>query len=134
MSERINCAGLQVDSALHQLLVEEIAPGTGVSPDVFWQAMADVLKDFMPRNAALLATRDALQSKLDGWHREHPGDPNDPDAYRKFLEEIDYLLPQPDSVAVTTENVDEEIADIAGPQLVVPVMNARFALNAVNAR
>ena len=134
MSERINCAGLQVDSALHQLLVEEIAPGTGVSPDDFWQAMADVLSDFMPRNAALLATRDALQAKLDAWHREHPGEPNDPDAYRTFLEEIDYLLPQPDSVAVTTENVDEEIALIAGPQLVVPVMNARFALNAVNAR
>jgi malate synthase len=134
MSERINCAGLQVDSALHQLLVDEIAPGTGVSPDDFWQAMADVLSDFMPRNAALLATRDALQSKLDAWHREHPGEPNDPDAYRTFLEEIDYLLPQPDSVAVTTENVDEEIALIAGPQLVVPVMNARFALNAVNAR
>ncbi len=134
MSERINCAGLQVDSALHQLLVEEIAPGTGVSPDVFWQAMADVLNDFMPRNAALLATRDALQSKLDAWHREHPGEPNDPDAYRTFLNDIDYLLPQPDSVAVTTENVDEEIALIAGPQLVVPVMNARFALNAVNAR
>lgn len=134
MSERITCAGLQVDAALHQLLVAEIAPGTGVSADDFWQSMASVLAEMMPRNKALLATRNNLQAQLDAWHQEHPGDPENPDAYREFLEEIGYLLPQPDSVCVTTENVDKEIACIAGPQLVVPVMNARFALNAVNAR
>ena len=134
MSERITCAGLQVDAALHQLLVAEIAPGTGVSADDFWQSMASVLAEMMPRNKALLATRHNLQAQLDAWHQEHPGDPENPDTYREFLEEIGYLLPQPDAVCVTTENVDEEIACIAGPQLVVPVMNARFALNAVNAR
>ena len=134
MTERVHCAGLQIDAALHDLLTHEIAPGTGVSPEDFWQALSELLRDFMPRNQALLATRDALQAQLDAWHRENPGEPKDQAAYQRFLEEIGYLLPQPASVAVTTENVDAEIAHVAGPQLVVPVMNARFALNAVNAR
>ncbi len=134
MAERIHCAGLQIDAALHALLVDEILPGTQVCPDAFWQGLADILTDLMPRNAKLLALREELQSRLDAWHREHPIDRFDADAYKAFLEEIGYLLPQPDAVEVVTENVDDEIAHVAGPQLVVPVMNARFALNATNAR
>lgn len=134
MAERIQCAGLAVDSALHALLVEEILPGTGVEPDTFWRDFAALLADLMPRNAHLLEVREALQSQLDAWHREHPQDRFDALAYKTFLEDIGYLLPQPDGVQVVTANVDDEIARVAGPQLVVPVMNARFALNAANAR
>ena len=134
MADRIHCAGLQVDKALHDLLVNDIAPGTGIAPEAFWQGLADILRDLMPRNAELLAIRDTMQAKLDAWHRQHPGASFDPSAYRAYLEEIGYLLPQPASVTVTTQNVDDEIATLAGPQLVVPVMNARFGLNAANAR
>jgi malate synthase len=134
MADRIHCAGLQVDEALHDLLVNDIAPGTGIAPDTFWQGLADILRDLMPQNAALLAIREDLQAKLDAWHREHPGANFDTAAYKAYLQEIGYLLPQPASVTVTTENVDDEIASLAGPQLVVPVMNARFGLNAANAR
>ena len=102
MTDRIHCAGLQIDAALHDLLTHEIAPGTGVNPEDFWQALSELLRDFMPRNQALLATRDALQAQLDAWHRENPGEPNDQAAYQRFLEEIGYLLAQPASVTVTT--------------------------------
>ena len=134
MADRISCAGLQVDKALHDLLVERIAPGTGVSPEHFWQSLADILRDLAPKNAAMLAIRDDMQAKIDAWHREHPGADYDAAAYKAFLEEIGYLLPAPAPFEITTENVDDEIASIAGPQLVVPVMNGRFALNAANAR
>ena len=134
MTERVNCAGLQVDPALHQLLEQEIAPGTGVAPNDFWAALAAIVADFMPRNRELLQIREDMQSKLDDWHRSHPGSDFDRSAYRNFLEEIGYLLPQPAPFQITTDNVDAEIAHIAGPQLVVPVMNARYALNAANAR
>ncbi|MEE4202611.1 MAG: malate synthase G [Halieaceae bacterium] len=134
MTERVNCAGLQVDAALHQLLEQDIAPGTGVSPQDFWSALASIVADFMPRNRELLQIREDMQAQLDQWHKAHPGSDFDRSAYRNFLEEIGYLLPQPEQVQVTTDNVDPEIAHIAGPQLVVPVMNARYALNAANAR
>jgi malate synthase len=134
MTERVNCAGLQVDAALHQLLEQDIAPGTGVSPQDFWTALASIVADFMPRNRELLQIREDMQAQLDQWHKAHPGSDFDRSAYRNFLEEIGYLLPQPEQVQVTTDNVDPEIAHIAGPQLVVPVMNARYALNAANAR
>ena len=134
MAERIICAGLQVDKALHDLLVNDIAPGTGVTPQAFWEGLAAILSDMMPRNAALLQVREAMQAQLDEWHREHSGPSFDPAAYKAFLEEIGYLLPQPAPFQVTTDNVDAEIAHTAGPQLVVPVMNARFGLNAANAR
>ena len=134
MAERIICAGLQVDKALHDLLVNDIAPGTGVTPQAFWEGLAAILSDMMPRNAELLQVREAMQAQLDEWHREHSGPSFDPAAYKAFLEEIGYLLPQPAPFQVTTDNVDAEIAHTAGPQLVVPVMNARFGLNAANAR
>ena len=134
MDNRVDCAGLQVDERLHALLEQEIIPGTGIDTAVFWQGLADLLSDFMPRNAELLQVRESLQAQLDAWHRQQAGKAVEPAAYRAFLEEIGYLLPQPRDVQVTTDNVDDEIARIAGPQLVVPVMNARFALNAVNAR
>jgi malate synthase len=134
MNNRVDCAGLQVDERLHALLEQEIIPGTGIDTAVFWQGLADLLSDFMPRNAELLQVRESLQAQLDAWHRQQAGKAIEPAAYRAFLEEIGYLLPQPKDVQVTTDNVDAEIARIAGPQLVVPVMNARFALNAVNAR
>ena len=134
MAERIDCAGLQVDAGLHALLENDILPGTDVSPDQFWAGLAAILSDMMPRNAELLDIRADMQSKLDHWHREHPKNAFNAGQYKSFLEEIGYLLPQPEQVQVTTTRVDEEIARVAGPQLVVPVMNARFALNATNAR
>jgi malate synthase len=134
MAERIDCAGLQVDAGLHALLENDILPGTDVSPDQFWSGLAAILTDMMPRNAELLDIRADMQSKLDHWHREHPKNAFNAGQYKAFLEEIGYLLPQPEQVQVTTTQVDEEIARVAGPQLVVPVMNARFALNATNAR
>ncbi|WP_053385280.1 malate synthase G [Leucobacter celer] len=112
---------------------ESTAAEHGIDPAEFWQGADEIIHDLAPRNAELLAERDALQARIDDWHREHPGAP-DPAEYRAFLEGIDYLRPEPAAVSVTTENVDPEIATLAGPQLVVPLLNARFALNAVNAR
>ena len=134
MSKRIECAGLQIDEALHSLLVQEIAPGTGIDPDHFWQGVADVWASLGPENKRLLAERETLQAQIDDWHRTHKGDAFDAGAYEAFLREIGYLHPEPAPFSITTDNVDPEIASIAGPQLVVPVMNARYALNAANAR
>ncbi len=134
MTERVHCAGLDVDAELHSLLVNDIAPGTGVEATAFWEALADIVKDLAPRNRELLAIREDLQAKLDDWHRQQGEAPLDAAAYQQYLQDIGYLLPQPAEVQVTTDNVDAEIAHIAGPQLVVPVMNARYALNAANAR
>ncbi|MCI0752493.1 malate synthase G [Teichococcus vastitatis] len=127
-------AGLQVAPVLRQFIEAEALPGTGIEPAAFWSSMQAILADLGPRNAELLARRDALQAKLDEWHRAHPQKPVDLAAYRGFLEEIGYLLPDPGPVTITTENVDPEIATLAGPQLVVPVNNPRYALNAGNAR
>ena len=134
MSDRIDCAGLQVDSQLHALLVHDIAPGTGIDPEHFWQGVADIWAELGPENRRLLSERDRLQSKIDQWHRDRAGEARDAEAYQQFLVDIGYLLPQPTPFSITTANVDPEIALIAGPQLVVPVMNARYALNAANAR
>ena len=134
MSDRIDCAGLQVDSQLHALLVHDIAPGTGIDPEHFWQGVADIWAELGPENRRLLSERDRLQSKIDQWHRDRAGEAWDAEAYQQFLVDIGYLLPQPTPFSITTANVDPEIALIAGPQLVVPVMNARYALNAANAR
>ncbi len=134
MSERIQEGNLQVAGELHQLVERDILPGTGVSSSQFWQGLESILADLAPRNRELLAQRDELQAQIDQWHRDHPGSDYDRAAYRAFLEEIGYLLPEGDCFSVTTENVDEEVAMVAGPQLVVPVMNARYALNAANAR
>jgi malate synthase len=134
MTHRIECAGLYVDEALHSLLVNDIAPGTGVDPDAFWQGVADIWATLGPENRRLLAERESLQEQIDQWHRERKDDVFDAGAYETFLREIGYLHPEPEAFSISTENVDPEIAHIAGPQLVVPVMNARYALNATNAR
>ena len=134
MTDRIQVGSLQVARELHQLLEQDILPGTGIKADAFWGELEAILADLSPRNRELLAKRDAIQAQLDDWHRNSPGVDFDREAYRAFLEKIGYLLPEPDDFSITTENVDEEVAHIAGPQLVVPVMNARYALNAANAR
>ncbi|MCK8784726.1 malate synthase G [Roseomonas sp. NAR14] len=125
---------LGVAPVLRNFIDTEALPGTGVEPARFWSAMESILRDLAPRNAALLAHRDALQAKIDDWHRANPARPIDVAAYTRFLEEIGYKLPEPPEFAAATANVDPEIARQAGPQLVVPITNARYALNAANAR
>ncbi|SNS60172.1 malate synthase G [Pseudomonas segetis] len=125
---------LQVAANLQRFVDEEVLPGTGIEPKAFWAGFDALVHDLAPLNRQLLAERDRLQVELDNWHRANPGPVSDMPAYRKFLESIGYLLPQPEAVSVSTSNVDTEISSQAGPQLVVPVMNARYALNAANAR
>ena len=134
MSERINAGGLQVAKPLYDLIENEIAPGTGIAPDAFWTSLADIVAELGPRNRELLEWRDMLQAQIDQWHLAHRGEVIDLPAYRGFLTEIGYLEPVGPDFSVTTDHVDPEIASIAGPQLVVPVNNARYALNAANAR
>ena len=134
MTDRIQKGGLQIAPDLYNLITDEVAPGTGVDPDSFWAALETILAELAPENQALLKKRDDLQAQIDAWHQQHQGETLDPATYKKFLGDIGYLLPEGDDFSVTTENVDPEIAEIAGPQLVVPVMNARYALNAANAR
>ncbi len=132
MTERTQIGGLQVANELKSLLENDILPGTGVSADQFWSGLESIVNDLAPKNAALLAKRDDLQAKLDAWHKEN-GKGNFAD-YKAFLQQIGYLVPVGGDFKIETENVEPEIAMQAGPQLVVPVMNARFALNAANAR
>ena len=133
MSKRIEISGLSIDAGLYQLIDQEIAPNSGVESAQFWQSFADINATLGPRNKTLLATRDKIQQQLDDWHIANFGNINLP-QYKTFLQEIGYLLPEGDAFQVITENVDDEVAVIAGPQLVVPVDNARYALNAANAR
>ena len=125
---------LQVDAALAAFLNDEVMPGTGVEPAAFWAGFDALVRDLAPKNAALLAERDRLQAELDAWHEAHPGPIGDMPAYRTFLRRIGYLVEPPAAVQCTTDNVDDELARLAGPQLVVPILNARYALNAANAR
>ena len=134
MTDRIQKGGLEIAAELHDLVVNEIAPGTGVDPEHFWAELESILNDLAPKNKALLAKRDDLQKQIDAWHKARAGQAIDMAEYKQFLTDIGYLLPEGEDFNVTTENVDAEIATIAGPQLVVPVKNARFALNAANAR
>ncbi|MFO7706029.1 MAG: malate synthase G [Halopseudomonas sp.] len=134
MTERVQVGSLQVAKVLHDFINQQAIPGSGVHADAFWAGFETLLNDLAPKNKALLAKRDALQAKIDAWHQGRAGQAHNAAEYKAFLLEIGYLLPEPDDFQATTANVDEEIAQLAGPQLVVPVMNARFALNAVNAR
>ncbi|HQC86956.1 MAG TPA: malate synthase G, partial [Rhodoferax sp.] len=125
---------LQVATTLHTFIEEKVLPGTGVSPAAFWSGFDALVADLAPKNIALLAERDRLQTEIDTWHKANPGPIADMPAYQAFLEKIGYLVPNPGKVKVTTANVDAELAKQAGPQLVVPILNARYALNAANAR
>jgi malate synthase len=133
MTNRINHFGLRVDAGLERFITQNALPGTGVEAEQFWRGFSGLIHDLAPVNRALLAKRDALQEKIDEWCRNNPGTV-DPAAQELFLRDIGYLLPEDDDFKIEVENVDTEIASIAGPQLVVPVMNARYALNAANAR
>ncbi len=134
MTERVQCGGLKVAAELKQFIETEALPGTGVDVAAFWAGFDTLVHELAPKNRALLAERDRLQAELDGWHRARPGPITNMGGYRAFLQSIGYLQPQPAEVSVDTANVDSEITTQAGPQLVVPVMNARYALNAANAR
>ena len=133
MDQRVQVGGLRVAASLHRFIVEEALPDSGVDPQAFWDGLDAVVHDLAPRNRELLARRDELQTRIDEFHREHPGVP-DADTYTAFLTELGYLLDEPADFEVSTDNVDDEVARIAGPQLVVPLLNARFATNAANAR
>ena len=134
MGNRIDIGNLRIDEDLYALVRDEIAPGTGIAADAFWKALGDIVAAFAPENRALLDTRDALQQQIDAWHLARQGESIDGEAYKAFLTDIGYLLPEGRDFTVITEDVDIEISLISGPQLVVPTDNARYALNAANAR
>ncbi len=134
MSARTEIHGLKVATILKDFVDQQVLPGTGIESEAFWAGFGSLVHDLAPRNAALLAERDRLQAALDAWHQKHPGPIRNQARYRKYLSEIGYLVPVPAKVRATTKNVDAELALQAGPQLVVPITNARYALNAANAR
>lgn len=134
MSEFVSRAGIRIDPRLATFLESEVLAPLERDAGAFWQGFADLLGVFAPRNAALLAKREELQAKIDAWHSERRGKPLDQGEYQTFLREIGYLVPEPDDFTIGSQNVDAEIATMAGPQLVVPILNARFLLNAANAR
>ena len=134
MTNYVRHGAIEVASVLHDFIEREALPGTGVAPKTFWEGLEKILIDLAPKNRALLEKRDAIQAKIDAWHRERKGKVFDAGAYKGFLSEIGYLVPVGPDFEIETSNVDDEIARVAGPQLVVPVTNARYALNAANAR
>ena len=134
MTTRTSIDGLEVATPLYRFIEDQVLPGAGIPSADFWKGFAQIVKDLSPKNDALLAKRDRLQADLDQWHQANPGPIKDMPAYRKYLEEIGYLESAPEKVVVSTQNVDDELALQAGPQLVVPLLNARYALNAANAR
>lgn len=134
MTARVQRGGLQVARVIAELLEKDIVPGTAIAPEVFWQGLETLVEELAPVNRALLEKRHQLQQQIDRWHQERRGQPHDPVAYRRFLTRIGYLAGEPEDFTISTQGVDPEIALLAGPQLVVPVSNARFALNAANAR
>jgi malate synthase len=134
MNPYIKIQNIQVAQCLHQFIEQDVLPHSLISPTDFWQNFSTIIEKLTPINKALLATRDDLQTKIDSWHQNNFADNFDFSSYKKFLKDINYLVPEVEDFAITTENVDAELATMAGPQLVVPIMNARFAINAVNAR
>jgi malate synthase len=134
MTTRTTVHRLEVATELHRFIEDEVLPAAGVEPSVFWSGFDAIVHELAPKNVALLAERDRIQAEMDGWHKAHPGPIRDMAAYRAFLEKIGYLVPAPKDAKATTTNVDAELALQAGPQLVVPILNARYALNAANAR
>ena len=134
MTDRIEAGALQVDKELYDFINDEALPGTGIAPEAFWSGFDKLIHDLSLRNRELLATRDELQARIDAWYQESGGQASDLPAYKAVLREIGYLLPEGDDFTVSTTNVDPEISTIAGPQLVVPLTNARYSLNAANAR
>ena len=134
MTDRVTVGNLRVAQVLYDFITNEALPGTDIDPDSFWAGVDKVVTDLSPQNQDLLARRDDLQAQIDKYHRQHVIEPIDPDGYKQFLTDIGYLQPEPDDFTITTAGVDDEIATTAGPQLVVPILNARFALNAANAR
>ncbi len=134
MTDRVTVGNLRVAQVLYDFINNEALPGTDIDPDSFWAGVDKVVTDLTPQNEDLLARRDDLQAQIDKYHRQHVIEPIDPDGYQEFLTEIGYLQPEPDDFTITTAGVDDEITKTAGPQLVVPILNARFALNAANAR
>ncbi len=134
MTDRIEVQGLQIDATLNEFIVSALLPDLGLSQDAFWKIFADMVANLGPKNKTLLAKRDDLQEKIDAWHRDNRDAPANFEAYKAFLSEIGYLVPEGEDFSVSTSNVDPEISTIAGPQLVVPLTNARYALNAANAR
>ncbi|OBI92509.1 malate synthase G [Mycobacterium sp. 1245805.9] len=134
MTDRVSVGNLRVARVLYDFVNNEALPGTDIDPDTFWAGVDKVVADLTPQNQDLLNRRDELQAQIDKWHRHRVIEPIDAEAYREFLVEIGYLQPEPDDFTITTSGVDDEITTTAGPQLVVPVLNARFALNAANAR
>src|ERR1700759_1289880 len=134
MTDRVSVGNLRVARVLYDFVNNEALPGTDIDPDSFWAGRDRVVAALPPQNQDLLRRRDELQAQIDKWHRQRVIEPIDPEAYREFLAEIGYLQPEPDDFTITTSGVDDEITTTAGPQLVVPILNARFALNAANAR
>ena len=134
MNKRVTRHGYQVAEPLYNLVEHEVLPGTGIDAQDFWRSMADILDEFSPKNQKLLAVRAQLQQQIDAWHLNPDNQPFDQTNYQKFLTDIGYIVAEGGDFSITTDKVDEEVASVAGPQLVVPLMNARFALNAANAR
>lgn len=134
MSQTITQSRLRIDANFKRFVDEEVLPGTGLDAAAFWRNFDEIVHDLAPENRQLLAERDRIQAALDEWHRSNPGPVKDKAAYKSFLRELGYLVPQPERVTVETTGIDSEITSQAGPQLVVPAMNARYALNAANAR
>ena len=130
----IKLGGLEIAQALFELVKNDICLNTGIDNEKFWSSLEEIVRDLQPNNSELLARRDQLQQQIDEWHQTHRHEKHDTEAYKKFLRDIGYLVDEPDDFQITTTNVDAEIAEIAGPQLVVPLDNARYVLNAVNAR
>ena len=133
-TDRVVVGDLRVAQSLYDFITNEALPGTGVEPDRFWAGVDKVVADLTPRNQELLARRDDLQAQIDRWHRQRVIGGIDAGEYKRFLTDIGYLLPEPADFTIATSGVDADITSTAGPQLVVPILNARFALNAANAR